>query len=158
MCACVLCAGEKIIFIQMPFQSTRPLTTCPHAVGNINEKKKKYIPFPPPRFSVLSTTPRLFLLSETFRVELRLSRSVTRNRILLHATEFNNIVAVCFSATSAAASQHSQRLLYIVHSERARVHTISSRVVNILFSCTIYIFYTSYRLQSTYYNVYRVTT
>jgi len=110
---CVLCVGEKIIFIQMPFQLTRPLTTCPHVVGNINEKNKiKYIPFLPPRFSVLSTTPRLFLLSETFRVELRLSRSVTRNRIRLHATEFNNIVAVCSSATCAAASQHSQRLLY----------------------------------------------
>lgn len=102
----------------MPFQLTRPLTTCPHAVGNINEKKIK--PFPLTALSVLSSTPRLFLLSKTFRAELRLSRSVTRNRIRLHATEFNNTVAVCSSATCAAADTANG---YYIYTSNVRVYT-----------------------------------
>jgi hypothetical protein len=132
---CYICTGEKnnIYSNALPVDKT----SDDMSARRWEYKRKKIKPFPHTALSVLSTTPRLFLLSKTFRVELRLSRSVTRNRIRLHATEFNNTVAVCSSATCAAADTANGYYTYI-HFERARVHTISSGVVIILFSCFMY--------------------
>lgn len=61
-------------------------------------------------YSALGVQAPTFLLFKTFRAELRFSRSVTRNRIRLHANEFNNnnnnnsnTIATTITITSAAA-------------------------------------------------------